>query len=106
MATTKPLAERVLEALKKHGDSNLEELAKHTGSTAGSLSTMVAKVKGVRRVSRGVYGVGTTPPPKTAKRVAAGSFGTALTALRDERAGLVTQLGKLDRAIEAIEALA
>jgi hypothetical protein len=60
-----PVAERVVAALKAHGQCDLHQLAKHTGSTAGSLSTTIGKVKGVRRVSRGVYALadGESAPP-------------------------------------------
>ena len=53
MATKKPLAERVVEALKKHGACTLEQLAKHAGSTAGSLSTIMGTLKKKYGVIRG-----------------------------------------------------
>lgn len=66
MSQKKPVAERVVEALKQHGQCNLHQLAKYTGSTAGSLSTMIGKIDGVKRVARGIYALAGAEAPKLA----------------------------------------
>lgn len=108
MKPKKPLAERVVEALREHGPSSLIQLAKFTGSTAASLSTLMP-VKGTVRVARGVYDISRTPAPKAepkAKQNGQGSLGAAIEALKHERSALAEKVAKLDQAIAAIEALA
>lgn len=55
MAPKKPLAERIVEALKQHGRCSLDQLAKHAGTTKNTLSTMMSGIPRVRRVEPGVY---------------------------------------------------
>lgn len=72
----RPLAERVVEALRKHGNLNLDDLAKHAGTTKGTLYTMMGtfqKKHGVVKISRGVYGLGgarQAPPSAKKKKLA------------------------------------
>jgi hypothetical protein len=145
-----PLLDRCIEAMKRHGPCTQAQLAKHTGSTPGSISTIICmlKARGVVKHRNGrepaVYSLpgtivkradipifneqkpdalkrgaelGKITPPKghgpaaqsrSRNGGAAGPalFGQALKALQDERAAALAQLEKLDRAIEAIEALA
>lgn len=69
MAEKKPLAERVVEALKEHGNLSIPDLAKCAGTTPATLYTLMGtfvKKHGVVKLSRGVYGLGTartSPPP-------------------------------------------
>lgn len=120
------IIDRALAALKKHGPLSLDELAKHAGTTKGSMSTYtgtLVKKHGVRRVhgERGVYelGDGKAEKPRQRDALAAGGelgrrkngtpdklYAAALLDLQDKRQALVEQLAKLDRAIEAVEALA
>lgn len=115
MATEKPLADRVVAALKEHGRLDLDKLAKHAGTTKATLYASTAKWKAaglIRPVpgERGVYelGSGQAAAPRQAQGGADktnGSFATALNALRSDRAALAAQMEKLDKAIAVLEAL-
>lgn len=116
----KPLAERIVEVLGARGPLNLDELAKHADTTKATLYTMIGtlqKKHGVVRVERGVYGLRAAikdgppkPRPTPAPRRINGNghdiYAEALTGLQEKRAVLVDELAKVDRAIEAVGALA
>lgn len=121
MADKKPLAERIVEALRAHGNLTLTQLAKHAGTTVSTLYTMMGSLKkkhGVQRISisreGAVYGLGepepkapqATKPPKAKAPKAADPYAPAMEGLRARRAELVAEIAKIDRAIEAIGAIA
>jgi hypothetical protein len=125
MADKKPLTERVLNALSAHGPMTLESLAKHADTTVSTLYTMMGTLKkkhGVARVGHegkaAIYGIaGNDTPPQRRKakkptRVAPkkDAAGSALLAtvrdLKQRRDALMADVSKIDRAIEAVEALA
>lgn len=69
----KPLTERVVSALAKHGQMNLDDLAKHVDTTKSVLYSTTAQLKkhhGVVQVSRGVYALKgkDAPQPRPAKK--------------------------------------
>lgn len=129
------VAERCIAALKRHGPCTLEQLAKHVGSTVQSLHTITSQLRarGVQKAKAGnrpaVYsldllqagadlGKRTTQERGTERqlRAAVGNgsaetpgpalFSGAIEALEAQRAKLLAQVEKLDRAIEAVRALA
>jgi biotin operon repressor len=123
MKEKKTVAERAIDAMRKHKCLTLEQLAKHAGSTKASLYTVMAELKkqGIRRVhgERGVYELATDakaakPAPKVKRKphgrgnghADAGLFVSTIRDLRERRDALLAEIGKLDRAIEAVEAIA
>lgn len=129
MADKKPLAVRIVEALREHKQLTLAQLAKHADTTVSTLYTMMGTLKklhGVARVgSQGkaaIYGFSVKgappqrkpkPPPKKPKKNAparrvngSAPYAAALLGLRGKRSELAVELEKVDGAIKAIEALA
>ena len=135
------LVERCMAAMKKHGPCNQEQLAKHTGSTPGSVSTIIGQLKarGVQKhqpPTRGAVAVYFLPgqkidglstgaelgkrqtPERGTDRSIAGvgnggaagptvsPYEAAVANLRQIRAAKMEEVLKIDRAIEAVKALA
>ncbi len=112
--------DKVVEFLKKHGQSTTEQIAKGIRTTNATLSTFMGtlcKTRGVRRVKRGVYemaggsraGEQPTPPGRTAdaaRKDSQSAFAQTLADLRSRRGFLMAEISKLDAAIEAVEAIA
>lgn len=113
------VAERVVEALKKHGRCTVEQLARHADTTKATLYTMLGTLKkhhGVVSTERGIYELGdkAAPPPKAtpakeramAPKNGSGVYAAAVLDLQERRADLVAEIEKVDHAIKAMEALA
>lgn len=112
MAEKKPLAERIVETLRKHGDLDLDAIAKHAGTTKTTLSTMMGslcKSHGVRRVKRGVYAIGGEPSKNEGRKpgkVNDSPLDKVLADLRGRKESLLAEATKIDVAIAAVEAIA
>lgn len=115
MANEKPLAERIVDALKKHGKLNLDQLAKHASTTKGTLYTMMGslvKNHGVRRVAgeRGSYEIGNATalrdaPARAAPPINGSPYAGVRADLNAKKTAMLLDLTKLEAAIQAIEAL-
>lgn len=120
MKDQKPLAERILDALKKDGPMTLEQIAEHAETTVGTLYTMMGSLKkkhGVVKIQpdlrqAATYQIGGAPAPKKPTKPAppkrvngSAPYAAALQGLREKRSELALELAKVDHAIEAIGAL-
>lgn len=127
MKDKEPLAERIVKALREHGKLTLEQIAKHADTSVATLYTMMGTLKKHHGVARAgsegkaaIYGFAVKGAPqqrKSKKKRAApktrskkGEASDALTGtvrdLKRRREALMDDVSKLDRAIEAVEALA
>lgn len=90
--TKKTNAERVIDALKKHGACDLGALEKHTGIGRATLYTFVGKMKELKRVGRGTYELaGQVTPPQPPQRQ------TAAKPKKAARKPAKTKLARLKR---------
>lgn len=120
MSDKKPLADRIHDALKAHGPMDAEQLAKRSGTTRATIYTMagtlqkkfgVTKHQPGGKATNAIYALPgqKTPEPKAKPfgTSAHGSpFAKTVADLEARRAGLMAEVSKIDRAIEAVRAVA
>jgi DNA-binding IclR family transcriptional regulator len=122
MPDKKPLAERIVAALREHGNLTLEKIAKHADTTVATLYTMMGTLKKLHGVTQGRdgrplrglrLGQGDAGKPRARDALASGGelgrktpYAATLAGLAARRTDLLAEVAKVDRAIEAVKAIA